>query len=117
MLLEPIVYRSLVEPPPLPDLLAGKATSLGEFIERGLGDLQILRQLVNGHDFIWYRSYYVLLRFGRPTVRDIGSYYRELADFVKGEIDQSRKLAKAGCPACALILHLFMIWNQVPSRA
>jgi hypothetical protein len=49
---DPRVDGVLVEPPAFADFLAWELVRLGQLVECGLGDLQILRQLVHGHDVV-----------------------------------------------------------------
>lgn len=57
-----------MEPPALADLRAGDFVLDGQFVERGLGYLQILGQLVHRHDFVMHDRHTLLQRiFARLT--------------------------------------------------
>lgn len=51
--IEPSVDCFLAKPPVLADLLAGHFALLGELVERGLPDLEILRELIDRHHLLW----------------------------------------------------------------
>jgi len=52
MLAEPVVYRAFVEPPALAHLLARQPAVLNQLVQRRLGNLQILRQGIDGQDVV-----------------------------------------------------------------